>query len=355
MDKYGIDSHKLHFHVERVHDWLKGKDIAPIYMEISPSGACNHRCVFCALDFMAYRPAYLETKVLEQCLTELAKFGLKSIMFAGEGEPLLHRDIEKIAQHAYRQGLDIAFTTNGVLLNEKKAAQLLPVCSWIKVSCNGGTPETYTALHRSRKDDFDTVFKNLERAVELKHRYVSSCILGLQMLLLPENRHEAVDLAKRCRDIGLDYLVIKPYSQHPQSKTKVYENISYEHIGLNKEDILSLATSSFSVIYREESMNVWDAGNHRYSRCLALPFWSYLDAQGNIYGCSMHLNDDRFLYGNIYQQKFAEIWFGEKRRESLAWVAAHVDPQHCRVNCRMDKINDYLWSLTHPPEHVNFV
>ena len=355
MDKYRIDSHKLHFHVERVNDWLAGKDIAPIYMEISPSGACNHRCVFCALDFMAYRPTFLDTHVLESCLAELADLGLKSVMFAGEGEPLLHKDIEQIACGARRRGLDIAFTTNGVLLNEKKAEQLLPVCSWIKVSCNGGTPETYNALHRGRPDDFHTVFKNLEKAVKLRQLHRFPCTLGLQMLLLPENRKKAVALAKKCRDIGLDYLAIKPYSQHPQSKTKIYENISYETLGLEKEELLSLATDSFSIIYREESMNAWDKGSRQYQQCLALPFWSYLDAQGNIYGCSMHLNDDRFLYGNIYRQKFAEIWFGEKRRESLTWVRTHIDPQNCRVNCRMDKINDYLWSLTHPPEHVNFI
>ncbi|HAB51888.1 MAG TPA: radical SAM protein, partial [Ignavibacteriales bacterium] len=51
MDKYRIDSHKLMYHVSRINDWLEGKIIYPIYAEISPSGACNHRCTYCALDF----------------------------------------------------------------------------------------------------------------------------------------------------------------------------------------------------------------------------------------------------------------------------------------------------------------
>jgi GTP 3',8-cyclase len=355
MDKYNIDSHKLHYHVKRVHDWLAGKTIAPIYIEISPSGACNHRCVFCALDFMDYRPSFLETQVLEKCLAELAKLGLKSVMFAGEGEPLLHKDITQISQSAHRQGLDIALTTNGVLFDEKRSSKLLPVCSWIKVSCNAGSSETYNLLHRGRLDDFNTVFSNLEVAVKIRQSKGYFCTLGLQMLLLPENQHEVLVLAKRCRDTGLDYLIIKPYSQHPQSKTRVYEKIRYDEIGIAREEVESFATESFSVIYREQSMNAWDAGNRSYNRCLALPFWSYLDSRGNIYGCSMHLNDDRFCYGNIYHNSMAEIWHGEKRKESLVWVANHLDPHHCRVNCRMDKINDYLWSLTHPPKHVNFI
>lgn len=52
MDKYRIDSHKLIYHVSRVNDWLNGKLIYPIYMEISPIGSCNHRCIFCAYDFI---------------------------------------------------------------------------------------------------------------------------------------------------------------------------------------------------------------------------------------------------------------------------------------------------------------
>ena len=52
MDKYRIDSHKLVYHVSRVNGWLNGENIYPIYAEISPSGACNHRCSYCALDFM---------------------------------------------------------------------------------------------------------------------------------------------------------------------------------------------------------------------------------------------------------------------------------------------------------------
>ncbi len=355
MDKYNIDGHKLHYHLERVHDWLAGKTIAPIYMEISPSGACNHRCVFCALDFMEYKPSFLETRALEQCLGELAELGLKSVMFAGEGEPLLHKDIAQISQITHRRGLDVALTTNGVLLDKNHSNKLLPVCSWIKVSCNAGSSETYNLLHRGRSDDFNKVFGNLDAAVQIRQSNNYPCTLGVQMLLLPENRHEALTLAKKCRDIGLDYLIIKPYSQHPQSRTRTYEKIRYNEFDIAREELESFASESFSIIFREQSMTTWDSGKRNYDRCLALPFWSYLDSRGNIYGCSMHLNDDRFCYGNIYNNSIAEIWHGEKRKESLAWVANNLDPHNCRVNCRMDKINDYLWSLTHPPKHVNFI
>ena len=116
-DGLRIDHHKLLFHVDRVSDWLKSERIYPLYMEVSPAGSCNHRCVFCGLDFMGYQPRFLDADLLKTRLTEMGSLGLKSIMFAGEGEPFLHRRMVEIILHAKEQsGIDVAVTTNGVLM-----------------------------------------------------------------------------------------------------------------------------------------------------------------------------------------------------------------------------------------------
>ena len=89
-DKYKIDSHKLMFHTKRVSDWLNGDDIYPIYLEVGVCGKCNHRCIFCAFDYLNYKGAIIEKDVLLGFLSEAAKLGVKSVMYAGEGEPLMH-------------------------------------------------------------------------------------------------------------------------------------------------------------------------------------------------------------------------------------------------------------------------
>jgi len=354
-DLYHIDSHKLHYHVDRVAAWRRGELVYPVYMEVSPSGMCNHRCSFCALDFMGYQKRFLRTEVLEERLAEMGRLGLKSVMFGGEGEPLLHREIGRLARAARQGGIDVAFTTNGVLLDDTTIAQLLPVTRWIKVSCNAGTPETYARLHRTREADFHRVFDNLARAVRFKRRTGCGCTLGMQMLLLPDNRGEVATLAARARETGLDYLVVKPYSQHPASLSDRYKEVCYGDVEDLCGEAAALSGDSFQVIVRRATMQRWDRREREYERCLALPFWSYLDAGGNVWGCSMYLHDERFLYGNIYENTFQEIWEGERRRASLRWVERELDARTCRINCRMDKINQYLWNLTHPPAHVNFI
>src|SRR3990167_890615 len=96
MDKYRIDSHKLIYHIPRVNSWLKGENIYPIYMEISPSGDCNHRCTFCALDFMGYQKRHLDVSMLKERLSEMAIHScfvwrrgrtINSRMYCGTNQP----------------------------------------------------------------------------------------------------------------------------------------------------------------------------------------------------------------------------------------------------------------------------
>lgn len=355
MDKYKIDSHKLIYHPERVNEWLQEKAIYPIYMEISLAGACNHRCTYCGLDFMEYKPRYLDIPLLKERLTELGQLGLKSIMYAGEGEPFLHKDITDIINHTKASGIDVAVTTNGVLFKKDIVDKILEDAEWIKVGIDGATPDTYAKIHNCSTDDFKKVIENIRYAVELKRGRGYKCTIGMQMLLLPENADEAIKLAALAKDIGVDYLVIKPYSQHTQSKTTRYSSIKYSDYNYLKPELEKFNTDYFSVIYRIYTMQKWDSSKHAYKNCLALPFWSYIDAGGNVWGCSVYLGDERFLYGNIYEKSFKRIWQGKKRSKSLSWSEKELDASACRVNCRLDEANRYLWELENPIEHVNFI
>lgn len=343
------------FHVERVNDWLKKRQIYPIYMEISPGGACNHRCTYCALDFMEYKPRYLKTDLLKKRLSELASLGIKSIMYAGEGEPFLHKDIARIINYTKKTGIDIAITTNGVLLDKELADSIMADVSWMKISINGATEKTYAKIHRTDPADLGRVIKNMSYAAEQKRKKGYLCTLGMQLLLLPENCDEVVDLARKARDIGMDYLVVKPYSQHPFSRTTRYKNIKYSKYLYLADKLSVLNTDKFNVILRINTMKKWDTGVPDYEHCYALSFWAYLDSSGNVWSCSAYLTDKRFKIGNIYKDNFKDIFASGKRKKLVCWAGDKLDTQECRVNCRMDEINRYLWNLKHPPEHVNFI
>ena len=120
IDNIRIDSHKLIYHPEVVSRWLKGEDIYPIEIEISPSGACNHRCTFCAVDYIGYKPNYLDKDIVLRDVTHMSTRGLKSVICSGEGEPLLNKDLPDIANGIKACGVDVAMSSNGVLFTKDK-------------------------------------------------------------------------------------------------------------------------------------------------------------------------------------------------------------------------------------------
>jgi radical SAM protein with 4Fe4S-binding SPASM domain len=365
-DRYAIDSHKLVYHPQRVarfldagDDWEKAKSIYPLYVEIAPVGACNHRCTFCAVDYIGYKPTRMSVEVAERVLAEMGQLGVKSVMFAGEGEPMLHKEIDRIVLAAAEAGIDTAMTTNASVLSDAFVENALPRMSWIKASVNAGSAGTYARIHRTGERDFGRVVANLKRMVEARHRGGFACTLGAQILLLPENAGEVEGLARLCRDeIGLDYLVVKPYSQHTLSLTRLYQGIDYQGYGDLRARLDALNTDHFSVVYRENTMKKLEAGDaKRYQRCHATPFfWAYVMATGEVYGCSAYLLDQRFGYGNINEISFKNIWEGERRRENFHYVREELDIHECRLNCRMDEANRYLDRLLQQDvPHVNFI
>ena len=129
----------------------------------------------------------------------------------------------------------------------------------------------------------------------------------------------------------------------------------HARVHLLAEELARFNTKTFHVVVRDETIEKWNCRSRGYQRCLALPFWSYIDAGGNVWACSAYLGNERFRYGSIYEKGFEEIWKGKQRQQFLQWATDELDVSDCRVNCRMDKINNYLWELKHPPEHVNFI
>lgn len=362
-DKYSIDSHKLSMHPLRVAKWYEAKDdweklkkVYPVYVEVSPYGGCNHRCTFCALDYMGYENIGIEFDVLKSTLSNMAQNGVKSVMFAGEGEPLLFKDLDLIVEHCKKVGIDTSLTTNFVPLSKKNIQRCIESCSWIKVSLNAGTAKTYAEVHQTKEVDFDRVMSNLEYALKYREENNLKCTIGVQMLLLPENKDEAKILALKCRELGVDYLVIKPYSQHLSSETHKYENVDYSKMMDIQEELEGLSDDHFNVVFRANTMKKHVKQEHSYDKCHSTPFfWGYIAADGKVFGCSAYLGNEEFCYGNIYDNTFEEIWEGEKRKKSYEYVKNELDINNCRVNCRMDEVNRYLYRLKNPQDHDNFI
>lgn len=349
--KVDVDSHKLIYHPERVAQWLNTGDCPPIYVEIGLTNRCNHRCIFCALDWLDKKPFFIDAKILKERLTEMHEYGIRSVMFAGEGEPLLHPEAAEIIEHAHNSGLDLSLATNGVLLTPDIAKRILPSLSWMRVSLDAASAQVHHQVHQGRITDFDTIIQNIRAATAIKKDNGLAVTIGVQLLIIPENCNEIVEFTRVLSECGVDNVQIKPYSQHPMSKNR----FSLDHSSLlNIEpEIRSYERDDFQVIFRVRTIErIYE--ERSYDQCHGLPFYSLIEADGSVIPCNLFHENREFTYGNINERSFAGIWEGEQRRDIVARIRENRVTE-CRQVCRLDPINRYLHTLKNPHPHVNFI
>ena len=359
QDRFAIDGHKLYWHLDRVSDWQKNRLVAPIYVEISPVSYCNNQCIFCGLDFAHNERLSLDADILMTRIGEMSRLGVKSIMFAGEGEPLLHPRMVEIAAHTKNCGIDVSITTNGMTGNAKLWEELLPSLTWIRFSIDAAVPETYATVHGISSANFERTITSLKEAVRTKRENNLSVTIGVQFLMIQQNLADIESALRLYSEIGVDYLSFKPYSEHPQMLNKsgfTYGAAIIDSIEKAVRAFVSISTAKTVIIFRKAATEAYSDGVQRFTSCCALPFWGYLSSKGDFYTCSVYLNDDRFKVGNMYAETMEAILFGEKRKKSIAFAEHELEIGHeCRLNCRMARINEFLDFLNSKPEHVNFI
>lgn len=347
-----IDSHKLIYHPEIVSRWLKGENVYPIEIEISPSGSCNHRCTFCAVDYIGYQSVFLEKNIILRDISQMSQRGLKSVICSGEGEPLLNKDLPDIVNGIKACGVDVAMSTNGVLFSREKLLDCLASFTWVRYSIASMEEDSYHKIQRGKEGDLKQVKENLAEAVRIKNDRKLKTTLGVQCLLLPDNVSQISDMARELHEIGVDYLTIKPYSQHLHSKNVL--QVDYDEMLELEQQVKKYETENFAVHFRAKAMKKMHHVKE-YKQCLGLPFMTHIDANGNVWPCVAHIGTKEFCYGNINEQTFEEIWEGQRRREVEIRLYGLDINKVCREACRLDEINKYLDELKHPGEHVNFI
>jgi radical SAM protein with 4Fe4S-binding SPASM domain len=347
-DEARIDSTSLIYHPERLVEWMKKGDCYPINIEMGITNRCNHRCVFCGLEWVPRTRQELSREILFPAFVDMKDHGVKSLTLSAESEPTLHENLIEIVQYAKNLGLDVAMSTNGQLFNKDKAEQILPYLTWIRFSVDAATEETFSMVHGTHYSNFQSVLNNIKYAVDFKKRNNLPVTIGSQIVVIEDNLHEVEKLAQLMEEIGADNLQVKPYSQHPCS------NNSVNNIDLSHSDLEERLKKYKGVIYREQAIK----HNQRkvYDKCYSLPFYCLIDARGNVMPCNMFYNDPAFIYGNLNDTKgsFSEIWESEKRK-SIFHNIGSMRLDRCRNACVPAAKNEFLNRLKHPHLHDNFV
>ncbi len=99
---------------------------------------CNLECVHCYADAEPKRFAgELSTEEAQRMIEDLASFNVPALLISG-GEPLVRPDVLDLAEYATALGVRVTFSTNGTLIDEKKAERIAKIgVTYVGISIDG--------------------------------------------------------------------------------------------------------------------------------------------------------------------------------------------------------------------------
>jgi radical SAM protein with 4Fe4S-binding SPASM domain len=352
MAEMFIDGSKLIHHLDEVNQWKKGELVFPLHVEISPTSGCNQRCNLCCVDYLGHKSKMLSEDILVNLVDQMKDNGVKSVLLAGEGEPTANRAIMPMVERAKEIGLDFAINSNAVLIDDEMARRILPGLTWARFTLQAADRDIYNEIHKGSPRDYDKAMENIANMVKVKKELGLDVTLGIQQILINENYNNIFDTAKKAKELGVDYFVIKRFSKHPKNTYDVPEDLWMQATEQLKQ-VETLTDENFNSIVRWN--NFEKDPNRQYSNCIGISFITQILADGGIYPCSQFFYDPNYCYGNLNDNTFEEIFNSDKRKEVQKHIETKINVSKCMTFCRHHCTNQFLSTVIKTPKHENFI
>jgi radical SAM protein with 4Fe4S-binding SPASM domain len=141
---------------------------------------CNLECVHCYADAeIKHFPGELTTGEARAMIEDLARFNVPALLISG-GEPLVRPDIFDLAEYATSLGVRVTFSTNGTLIDEKKAERMANIgVTYVGISVDGG--EERHDRFRGRRGAFRDAIRGI------RHCRAAGIRVGIRFTVTQEN------------------------------------------------------------------------------------------------------------------------------------------------------------------------
>lgn len=211
---------------------------------------CNYACPHCIdksivkskEENINYEMNY---EKITSLLLELRSVGARNIELTGGGEPTLFSRFDDFCRYVYGIGYSLALVTNGSYLHHYFKLFKEIHFSWVRVSLDAGTAQTYSKLHGVREETFKEVIYNMERISQYTN-------LGISYIICNTNANELKKAYILASEVGAKYFEVKP-----MRSTKNNEVLEESHslmVELNK--LKEEENSKTKIISPVESLNM---------------------------------------------------------------------------------------------------
>lgn len=344
---------KILQHSDRIDVLRQGKQIVPLHIQLSLSDACNHSCPgFCAFRMEGYptneifdASKMIPTAKCEEIIDDASYLGVRAIQFGGGGEPTVHPAYVPLMRRALDHGLEVALCTNG---NRLAAGweEVYPRLSWVRVSVDAGTPETYATVRGTKAKNWQLMLDNLKAVASLPNAPYLTC----SFVVMKSNYEECRDAAEAVFAAGAKG--IRFAALFSNEGADYYKDWWDEAVdAVDEAKWVGLHNPGFEVIdmlgSRREDLT---HSSPTYRQCFYQEFTLYVGGDQNLYRCCDTAYTTRGLVGSLKSTRLLDYWHSPEKLQAYA----NFDARGCGV-CKYNGKNLLVGAAVKAQTHANFV
>lgn len=334
--------------------FMKGKARPPACICIKLTNACNLRCAMCGQPREGSEPGsarwapgeYFNQKVnitvFKRLIDDVASF--RPNIYLWGGEPFLYRELIELIQYIKSKKLTSQMNTNGLLLKKNAAAIVAAGLDDLVISIDG-PPQVHDSI-RGLKGTFSILEQGIAAIHEEKKKQGKRRpIIRVRGTITPENFQHIHSLVAITRQLNADCLNFnwtwftteKTGTAHYHLMKKLFDIEAVSWIPFQTDVIMNAKKQKQTEGIRKELLKFRNNGvdfpitvspavpidqvDRYYSditetfgsdRCYSVWLKSYILPNGAVTPCPDYPD---YIVGNINQEKFIDIWNGERYRK----------------------------------------
>lgn len=339
MEKTPVDlQNKLFYHPDKLLEFFNTGNTTPVTWELDPTNRCNHNCIGCYAAGAGGRTNddSLTWEQAKSYVDQVYDLGGKGINLTGGGDPMVNKITPHLIEYIKSLGMDVGMITNGTIFTDESIDIVVKNCTWVRISMDGGTPHTYTEIRKVPERHFHLALENMAKLVKRRDELDTDLTIGSGFLTSELTTPTLLVYAKICKDIGINYIQIRPFHND--------FTIPY-----NIEETLALEDDKFKIYYSKHKYD--STYKKKYPKCLAQNLSGVINVH-SVYLCCHFRGVETKKLGDLREKNLLEIWAGRRRQNILDELSL----DKCIAHCRLDLVNRQLDELVNrPAEHKNFI
>lgn len=276
----------------------------PPALEIEVTNRCNEDCIMCPRHQMTRPFGNLRMELLDKILDEV-KGEVELINLFHFGEPLLHPQLGEMIRRCKASGIRTMVTTNGTLLTEKRATELVNSgLDMLVISLDAASADVYSRIRLL--GNFDSVIKNVEAFLLLKEQFGRGPYTQVQLVSLQTNHHEIEAFVKKWK------------GKADSVRIKNFYNTANIGPSIDQPDISRKHAKPCVMLWREP----------------------VILCDGTVLPCCVDMIGEKPI-GNINEKTLMEIWNDSPITEMRQ---THIDGRHQEIDiCRNCHVFQFRW------------